>query len=322
MVKRLAYMLLGSILTLAIVFGGFAVYAQTTDEGDATPEAVPGETTPDSTLPVRPFHGGLPGLGGHGGLDLDNDTLLADALGVTVEELQVAQDAARTARIEQAVADGVLTQEQADALLNGELGPRGAFSFGGHGRDLNGADGDTYLADALGITVEDLQAAQEAARATGLQQAVDEGLITQEQVDLMAAAQALHDAIDENAIMAQVLGVTAEEYQAAKEAHTVQDLVDASGLTREEIMTAVQDAHAAAVQQAVADGIVTQEQADALANSGHGFALDGFGLGGPHGGRGGHGGPGGHGGLAPENCDPSTTPDTSAPANTSDASNA
>jgi len=322
MIKRLAYMLLGSILTLAVVFGGFAVYAQTTDEGDTTPEAVPGEATSDSTLPVRPSRGGLPGLGGHGGLDLDNDTLLADALGITVEELQAAQNAARTARIEQAVADGLLTQEQADALLNGEVGPRGAFGFGGHGRDLDGADGGTYLADALGITVEELQAAQEAARAAGLQQAVDEGLITQEQVDLMAAAQALHDAIDEDAIMAQVLSVTVEEYQAAKVAHTVQDLVDASGLTREEIMTAVQDAHAAAVQQAVADGIVTQEQADALAGT-RGFGLGDFG--GP---RGGHGGPGGRGGFGPGDCipsttpDSSTTPDTSAPAQTLPSSNA
>lgn len=325
MVKKLVYMLLGGVVALAMVFGGFAVYAQTTDEGEATPEAVPGDTTQDDATTVRPFRGEIPGLdgrGGHDGLGIDNDALLAEALGITVEELQAAQDTARTARIEQAIADGLLTREQADALLAGEMGLRGNFGFGHRGHDLPGADGDTYLAEALGITVEELQAAQEAARAAGVQQAVDEGLITQEQADLMAAAQALRDAVNEDAIMAEALGVTVEEYQAAKEAHTVQDLLDASGLTQAELMTAVQTAHDAAVQQAVADGVITQAQADALAN-GRGFGIDGFG--GPRGGHGGHGGPGG---LAPGDCDPtitpdsSTTPDTSTPAQTLPSSNA
>ncbi|MCA9875015.1 MAG: hypothetical protein KC441_15205 [Anaerolineales bacterium] len=324
MVKKLAYMLLGGVIALAIVFGGFAVYAQTTDEGEATPEAVPGDTIQDGTAPIRPFHGvpGLDGRGGRGGLDVDNQAFLADALGITTEELQTAQDSARTARIEQAVADGLLTQEQADALLNGETGFRGEFGFGGRGHDVNGPDNDTYLADALGISVEELQAAKEAAHAAALQQAVDEGLITQEQADLMNAAQALHDAVDEDAVMAEALGVTVEEFQAAKEAHTVQDLIDASGLTNEELMTAVQTARDAAVQQAVADGVITQEQADALANT-PGFGLDGFG--GPRGGHGGHGGPGG---FAPGDCAPSTapdsttTPDTTNPAPTTSSSNA
>ena len=329
MVKKLVYMVLGGVVALAMVFGGFAVYAQTNGEGEATPEAVPGETTQDGTALVRPFRGEMPdfdGRGGHGGLGIDNEALLAEALGITNDELQAAQDAARTARIEQAVADGLLTQEQADALLNGEMGFRGDFGFGGRGHDMAGPDGDTYLADALGITVEELQAAQAAARAAGVQQAVDEGLITQEQADLMNAAQALRAAVDEDAIMAEALGVTVEEFQAAKEAHTVQDLVDASGLTQAELMTAVQTVHDAAVQQAVAAGVITQAQADALAANGRGFGFDGFG--GPRGGHGGHGGHGGPGGFAPGNCDPATapnsttTPDTAAPATTSPSSNA
>lgn len=325
MVKSLSYMFLGGIIALALAFGGYAAFAQTTDDSTATPEAgnaIQDETAPDSSEPGNGRFGGHHGLGGRGGLDLDTEAFLAEALGITTDELQVAKDAAHAAIIEQAVTDGLLTQEQADELLSGESSLRG---FGGHGLRLGGTDHDAYLAEALGISVEELDAAQETARTAALQQAVDEGLITQEQVDQMAAAQALKDAIDQDAIIAEILGVTVEEYQAAKEAHTVQDLVDASGLSREELATAVQEAYTAAVQQAVTDGIITQEQADALAN-GRGLGL-GLGMSGGGRGHGGHGG--GRGGFGPGDCDASTitpddntTPDTSAPADTSDSSNA
>jgi cytochrome b len=174
---------------------------------------------------------------------------------------------------------------------------------------------DTYqelLAAELGISVEELEAAQEAVRATIQAQAVEDGLITQEQADLMDAAKALREYIDPEAIMADVLGLTTAELEAAREEGTVRDLIEASGLTQEEIMTAMQEAHETAVAQAVADGVITQEQADQLQE------VHGFGLGGPRSGHGhGRGGPRGNGprdggaNTAPTNPETDTA-DTSA----------
>ena len=50
------------------------------------------------------------------GVNLDNDKHLADALGITVDELNAAQEKAAAARLAQAVTDGRLTQEQADLV--------------------------------------------------------------------------------------------------------------------------------------------------------------------------------------------------------------
>ncbi|MBK8985887.1 MAG: hypothetical protein IPM39_07360 [Chloroflexi bacterium] len=326
MIKSLMYMFLGGIVALGLVFGGYAAFAQTTDEGTAAPDTsgdsiqqdtVPGLSMPGFSLRGNGRFGGSHGPGNRSGLAVDNDALLAEALGITTDELQTAKQTAHAAIIAQAVADGLLTQDQADAMLNGEFGRHDGFGFGGRGYGLGSADHATYLAEALGISVEALNAAQEAARAAARQQALDEGLITQEQLDLITAAQTLKDATDQDAIMAEILGVTVEEFQAAREARTVQDLVDAAGLTQAELITAVQAAHQAALQQAIADGLITQEQADAL-SSGRGFGLDGLG-----GGRG-NGGHGGMRGFGAGDCNPgsSTTPDTSAPANTASSSNA
>jgi hypothetical protein len=216
--RKLMYIMFGGVLTLALLFGGYAAFAQT-DDAATTP--TPDETTTEDEALTRPFRGGRGGLG----------------------------------------------------------------MFGGRGM---GIDRDALLAEALGISVAELQAAQDEAQAAALAQAVAAGTITQEQADLMAAAHALRDFIDRDAMMAQVLGVTAEEFAAAKADGTVQELVDATGLTQEELMTAVQEAHQTVLTQAIESGIITQEQADQL-QSERGFGLRGFGggmRGGHHGGRG------------------------------------
>lgn len=46
--------------------------------------------------------------------ELEQDAFLAEALGISAEELQAAYDAVRQARIDAMVADGTLTQEEAD----------------------------------------------------------------------------------------------------------------------------------------------------------------------------------------------------------------
>jgi hypothetical protein len=50
------------------------------------------------------------------GSDIDFDALLADALGVSVETLEDAYQQAFQARIDQAVADGKLTETEADLI--------------------------------------------------------------------------------------------------------------------------------------------------------------------------------------------------------------
>lgn len=145
------------------------------------------------------------------------------------------------------------------------------------------------FADELGVTVEELDAAKEAVREAKLAEALANGDITQEQIDLMEARKAVAETIDRQAVMADILGVTVEEIEAAKEDGTFRDLVEASGLTREEIKAAAEEAYRAAIDQAVADGLITQEQADMLEEAGFG----GKGKGGRgHGGKGGKGGRG------------------------------
>jgi hypothetical protein len=251
--KRWTYIFIGGlvVLALALLFG--AAFAQT-DEGDddsGTAEATP---IPDTAVPA-------PGFRGHGERRFDGEALAA-ALGITVEELQAAQEEARAAAIAQAVTDGLLTQEQADELLASGLGGR-RFLFGG--------ENDTYLADALGITVEELQAARNQAFTERLAELVAAGTITQEQADLILAQKAVLEYVDMTAVQ-----------------------------------SAIQSIYEDAVNQALAAGAITQAQADQLLSnlSERPFGLRGLGrggFGGGHGPHGNHGGPGLFGpGSAPD----------------------
>lgn len=66
-------------------------------------------------------------------------------------------------------------------------------------------DYQALLANALGITVEKLQEAAKAAADARLAQAVTDGKITQEQVDLMKAQQALRTYIQEKGFYAEAV---------------------------------------------------------------------------------------------------------------------
>lgn len=266
--KKWSRIMIGALLVLVLAIGGTAVFAQTQSQDDptATPPADDGSST-DSTTPALPnpfSRGERPDFDGRG----SGDEFLAEALGITVEELQAAQEAARAAALEQAVADGLITQEQADQLSQ--------FGAPPHGRHFGvPSDMDEFLATELGISVEALQTAQEEAKAAKLAQMVEDGVLTQEQADLMAARQA------------------------------VQSHLDVEGLN-----AAVQEAYATAVQSALDAGEITQDQADQLlseAAAAPGFRFD-FGGPGGFGGRGGHG-HGGHGfpGALPGSSSTTTT---------------
>ncbi len=179
----------------------------------------------------------------------------------------------------------------------GHFGPMEEFGFrGGPGWFGGKIDYQALLADALGITVDELQAAQEKARSAAVQQAVDEGLMTQEQADLMVAGSKLRSYIDREALTAKALGISVEELQAARDAgKPLAVIIYEQGLDLATLRANMQSAFQEAIQQAVADGVITQEQVDQLTNR----TKAGFGPGGFHG-RGGFGGPrGGPEGFGP-----------------------
>jgi hypothetical protein len=219
---------------------------------------------------------GNPGKGFGGGLQEGySNQDLATALGISVDQLNTAYQTANAAALKQAVTDGLITQAQADEITaNGS-----AFPLGGRWADWlsqKGLDYNKFLADALGITVDKLQAAYLQAYNARIDQAVTDGNLTQAQADLMKGQHALY-------------------------ANTA-------------FQSAMQTAFQSAVKQAVTDGVITQAQADQILANGSGMnfaAPKGMGNAGPGmGGRGMNGGPRGANGSGP-NGQPGNAPATS-----------
>ena len=180
------------------------------------------------------------------------------------------------------------------------------------GELFNKDEMDAALAAELGITVDELSAAREAAKATLLQQAVDEGKLTQEQVDQMLAGEFkpmdfMRTLREEyfpqgtmQSVTAETLGMTVEELEAAQaEGKRLPEIAEEKGVEITAVTEAVKAAFEEAVAQAVADGAITQEQADQIlsheGNLRDGGPRQGGKSGGPRGGGGAHGGerPGG-----------------------------
>jgi polyhydroxyalkanoate synthesis regulator phasin len=150
---------------------------------------------------------------------------IAKALGISADEYDAAIDTARQQVLDDAVSEGVLTQDQADqmrermaegfgpGMKGGYFGPRGdMFGRGfGHGGFMGGAENSllSVAADKLGMTVDELvtelQAGKSIADVAGekgidvqtitdaylaqleesLNQAVTDGKLTQERADSM-----------------------------------------------------------------------------------------------------------------------------------------
>jgi formaldehyde-activating enzyme involved in methanogenesis len=237
------------------------------------------------------------GRGGFRGIDYNK--LLADALGISVEKLQAAYEEARTAAIEEAVKQGLITREQADEMLVwGGFGKRGfGFRPGPKGVPSGKIDEEALLAKALNITVDQLQAAREKANLAAIEAAVEKGIITREQADEMLAGRKLQSYLEQDTLLAKALGMTAEQLKAAyAEGKTLSALMSERKLDAATVRKNLTAAYSESLAQAVKDGVITQEQADQMKNGrGMGFSFPG-GPGGP-GGSGGRGGFRGHGGM-------------------------
>ena len=141
--------------------------------------------------------------------------LIASKLGVARADLDAAEKEAHQEVIGQAVEDGVITQDQADRMLSrleegfgfGRMGHPGGRGGGWMGGFKGCPPGDQeWLAEQLGMTVDELQAELEAGKTIAelaeekgvdldaarieamkerIQQAVEDGKMTQEQADWM-----------------------------------------------------------------------------------------------------------------------------------------
>ena len=198
-----------------------------------------------------------------------------------------------------AVAVGVMAFSSGSAAANGQAilaqdfgtegSPPSRIGFGGtRGLGHGGKPGfgiefdyDAFIADELGVTVEELQAARQAAHDAALEQAVSEGVITAEQAELIRAGQALREYIDHQEILSQALGIDVADLEAAREeGKSLPYLFGELGIEPEEIRAALQSAYEDALQNAVNDGAITSSQAEQLQErgfGGRGIGKGGFG---------------------------------------------
>lgn len=241
--KKVYAIVLVSALVAALAFGVMAV----------SPIVTASAAEIDETGIAR--RGG-PG-GGRGGQRGGGDSAyLAEALGLTTEELQAAFEEVRSA-----------------------------------GKPEEGTEKGAQLAEVLGITVSELEVAQEAARDAALAAAIAEGKITEEEAELIEARKALRNYMDKDEMLAKALGLTTDELAAAKdEGKRIPDLLDELGLDEDTFKANMDAAHEEALDQAVSDGVITQDQADEIGEGGFGGPKGPGGPGGKGPGRGGRGG--------------------------------
>ena len=89
---------------------------------------------------------------------------------------------------------------------------------GGFGRHSHRSEMDAELAATLGISVEELRAAQDTAVANMIEKAVAEGELAPKEAERMQTARKLRGYVDPIALMAQVLEMTPEDVKAALDA--------------------------------------------------------------------------------------------------------
>ncbi len=205
-----------------------------------------------------------------------------------------------------AAAFGVITWRAARAATPATASISQGLAHFGPGRGFGGGYTNEDLANALGISVDELNAAYQEATSAALDEAVKAGLITQAQADQLRSQgfafpfgkrwlgwlQA--NGIDFDALLAKPLGISVDQLKEAylKAYNTAVDRAVSEGrLTQEQgellkgryalfssesFRSAMQSAFEAAVQKAIEEGVITQSQADLILKYSGGRGFPGF----------------------------------------------
>ena len=238
--KKTIFVFVLGALAIATIFGAVAIRSVLA----ATPTTVSTSTSTQANL------GWGIGKGPNEGYTNED---LANALGISTDTLNTAYQTAYAAALKEAVSQGLITQVQADQLsTNGNVFPFGNRWDGW--LTQNGIDFNTFLADALGISVDELKSATQTAYDANIDQAVTDGKLTQDQADMMKGKYALSN--------------------------------DTA------FQSSMNTAYTAAVNQAVSSGVITQAQADLILKNSENMFNPGLGGWGGRGGPHGHGGDG------------------------------
>lgn len=235
MTKRLKIALAAGGVVLALLVAGVAVTGFALAQG-------PDPDQPGDELPWGHRVGGPRGRWTEGkprpmfGMPEEMEEAIAEVLGLTVEQLET-------------------------AFEEGKILPE--------------------IAEEQGVELEDVWAAMEAARGERFGQMPEDAPPAGWMFDY-------HD--EREQAVADALNITVDELEAARaEGLTPIDIAQEQGLDLDEVHEALEAAHQEIIEQAVADGVLTEEQAERLSEFGPGF--------GGRGGRGGRGRPGGCGGM-------------------------
>jgi hypothetical protein len=162
----------------------------------------------------------------------------------------------------------------------------GAVLFGVAGSALaDGNKGERHaqyeqmLAQQLGISVDQLKAAQESARNAMIDQALANGNLTAEQAARMKAAapgeirrhvgKAVHNAAaDVFAAAAKTIGISTDELkQQLSQGQSLSGVAANHNVSRDQLKAGIMTEVKAQLQAAVSNGNLTQQQADKLANA-------------------------------------------------------
>ena len=198
-----------------------------------------------------------------------------ELLGITEAEYETARDEAAVSYNNELVAMGWISAEEA-----AEENDEGDWARIGRGQYYSGIlDKDVFIADSLGVSLAEWEEAEDASYAANIAEKIESGRLTAEEA---ADKQAIHDfkaSIDEDSVLAQALGISVAELDEARADNvTYSDLLDELGLTDDEVDAAEEAITAQLVEDAVADGSLTAEQAEQVLNG-----RNGHGHGGKHG---------------------------------------
>lgn len=136
------------------------------------------------------------------------------------------------------------------------------------------ADGETLesLADAAGVSMEELRQAMDELHDEALALAVEEGRITQEQADQILedraarrAVETIFDREELHAKLAEALGMNLDEFESAiASGERLSDLAAQADVSMDDLRSLMDEYRAGVIGEALAQGLITQEQADQM----------------------------------------------------------